>query len=407
MRDRNREFRRVPLSELVANPANWRQHPDDQRRALRSVLEGIGFVGALLAFEGPQGLTLIDGHLRQEELEGMAPDFLVPVAITDLTPEEANKVLATYDPLGAMATADKDALASLLTSLRDQDEGLDDLLASIAQQNHVTLPMPESQTDPDETPDVVEEPYVQRGDLWLLGGHRLLCGDATVGEDVERLIGGAKPDLCVTDPPYGVRYDPTWRERYDQFERHSTDPVAHDDRADWSDAWALFPGDVIYCWSAARANSIVSAQALVSVGFEIRNMIVWAKQHFVFGRGHYHDQHEPCWYAVRKGATAHWKGDRAQSSVWQIPNANLMGGKSDDTNTSHSTQKPVECMERPIRNHEGDVYDPFVGSGTTIISAERQGRRCYAMEIEPRYVQMALERWQNYTGKQAELIERR
>ena len=133
----------------------------------------------------------------------------------------------------------------------------------------------------------------------------------------------------------------------------------------------------------------------------MRSQLVWVKQHFVLSRGHYHVQHEPCYYAVRKGAGASWRGDRTQSTVWNIPNPNPMGGQLDDMNTDHSTQKPVECMERPIRNHEGDVYDPFVGSGTTIIAAERLDRACYAMEIEPRYVDIAVARWEQFTGEKA------
>jgi DNA modification methylase len=124
----------------------------------------------------------------------------------------------------------------------------------------------------------------------------------------------------------------------------------------------------------------------------------------VIGRGAYHWQHEPCFYAVREGATAGWIGDRKQSTVWEVPNVHRTRGTSDDMITDHGTQKPVEVMARPIRNHTGDVYEPFSGSGSTLIAAEQLGRRCYAMEIEPKYVQMAIERWQAYTGGHAERI---
>src|SRR5262249_13012918 len=141
-------------------------------------------------------------------------------------------------------------------------------------------------------------------------------------------------------------------------------------------------------------------------GFEIRTQIIWAKQHFVISRGHYHLQHEPCWYAVRKGHNAHWTGDRKQTTLWSIANRNAFGGSLDDTSTPHGTQKPVECMRRPILNHTPSgqgVYDPFGGSGTTLIAAETTRRRCAAMEIDPVYVDVAVLRWQSYTGQAATL----
>ena len=148
-------------------------------------------------------------------------------------------------------------------------------------------------------------------------------------------------------------------------------------------------------------TAAITAAAVVDAGFVIRSEIIWRKQNSVFSRGHYHWQHEPCWYAVRKGKGASWVGGRKQSTVWDIGNANPMGGEQDDADTNHSTQKPVECMARPIRNHEGDAYDPFIGSGTTLIAAEQLDRTCYAMDIEPRYVDVVLERWERFTGEKA------
>ena len=231
-------------------------------------------------------------------------------------------------------------------------------------------------------------------------GHRLNCGDATVSGDVARLLDNVEPGLMVTDPPYGVDYDPAWREKSWRGAR-STGKVQADDRSDWREAWALFPGDIAYVWHAGNKADVVSA-SLHACGFEIRSQIVWAKQHFVISRGHYHGQHEPCWYAVRKGRTEHWAGDRKQTTLWQIANRNAFGGSQDDTSTDHGTQKPVECMRRPIINHTNAgqaVYDPFVGSGTTIIAAETTGRRCYAMDIDPVYVDVAVGRYAEFCGK--------
>jgi DNA modification methylase len=172
--------------------------------------------------------------------------------------------------------------------------------------------------------------------------------------------------------------------------------VLNDDRADWRDAWALFPGDVAYVWHAdLRAREVV--ESLEACEFQMRAQIVWAKDQLAMSRGHYHFQHEPCWYAVRKGATGHWSGDRKQSTLWEIP-------KPRKSETGHSTQKPVECMKRPIENNSkpGDyVYEPFSGSGTTIIAAEMAGRKCLAIELNPAYVDVAVMRWQTFTGKVA------
>ena len=264
-------------------------------------------------------------------------------------------------------------------------------------------------TDPDEVPPAPVVPVSRTGDLWLLGGytikgaHRLLVGDSTKAADVARLMGGATPILMVTDPPYGVDYDPNWRNVEAAkgnlaYAASRVGPVGNDDRVDWHEAWGLFPGDVAYVWHADRHASEVQ-RSLETAGFAIRCQLIWSKSNFPISRGHYHWRHEPCWYAVRNGATGKWHGDRKQTTVREINlDKNVEGG--------HSTQKPVECMRFPIENntaHGDGVYDPFVGSGTTIIAAEMMARRCYAMEIAPQYVDVSVQRWQQFTGKQATL----
>jgi DNA modification methylase len=255
-------------------------------------------------------------------------------------------------------------------------------------------------TDPDEVPEPPVEPIAKLGDVWQLGRHRLVCGDATKAEDVAKALAGVRPHLMVTDPPYGVDYDPDWRNQADRangkpYGASAIGLVENDDRSDWREAWTLFPGTVIYCWHAGRHASTVQA-SLEAGGFEIINQVIWAKDHFVISRGDYHWQHEPCWYAVRKGKKHQWAGDRSQSTLWQIAHP-----KSE---TGHGAQKPVECMKRPIENNSSPgqaVYDPFVGSGTTIIAAEMTGRACHALEINPAYVDVSIERWQNFTGEKA------
>lgn len=243
----------------------------------------------------------------------------------------------------------------------------------------------------DKAAELQQKYGTARGQIWEIGRHRLMCGSATEGEAVKDLLSGHTPGLCVTDPPYGVNYDPAWRSKAAEeghlaYAASRVGEVANDDRADWREAWELFPGDVIYSWHPAGATSLVHAAALQDSGFVIRIQIIWAKSNFPIGRGDYHVRHEPCWYAVRKGAAAKRNDDRTQTTLWEINlDKNVEGG--------HSTQKPVECMARPIRNHEfPEVYEPFAGSGTTICAAELLDRTCYAMEIEPKYVAVALER---------------
>jgi DNA modification methylase len=235
------------------------------------------------------------------------------------------------------------------------------------------------------------------------GGHRIVCGDSTSAGTVNVALDGAKSHLMVTDPPYGVDYDADWRNhalRADgsKIGGRAIGKVENDTRADWSEAWALFPGDVAYVWHGALHSSEV-AQSLEASGFSIRSQIIWAKQQFAIGRGDYHWQHEPCWYAVRKSRPGHYAGDRTQSTLWQID-------KPVKSETGHSTQKPVECMKRPIENNSaiGDaVYEPFSGSGTTIIAAQMTGRICHAIELNPAYVDVAVLRWQAFVGAEATL----
>jgi DNA modification methylase len=243
-----------------------------------------------------------------------------------------------------------------------------------------------------------EEPISLSGDVWRLGSHRLLCGDSTTATDVGKVLGGVRPHLMVTDPPYGVDYDPAWRARAGlKHNKGRLGKVANDDRADWREAWKLFAGSVAYVWHAGRHASTVQ-DSLAAAGFETRSQIIWAKERFALSRGHYHWQHEPCWYAVR-GHSANWTGDRKQSTLWHIPAREGAG-------FAHGTQKPVECMKRPIENNSSPgqaIYEPFCGSGTTIIAAEITGRACYAIELLGQYVDQAVGRWQSFTGNTAVL----
>jgi DNA modification methylase len=347
--------------------------------------------------------VVIAGHTRLAAASSLGLAS-VPVHIArDLTPVQARAYRLADNRTGQEAEWDNELLRVEMLALAGLDVDLS--LTAFDPDEIAGLSGHQGLTDPDEVPEAPTVPITQPGDVWQLGSHRLVCGDATNADDVARTLGGVKPHLMVTDPPYGVDYDPDWRNRADRangkpYGASAIGLVTNDERADWRGAWALFPGDVVYAWHPPGAMQVDHFAALASAGFDVRMQIIWAKSHFPIGRGNYHVQHEPCWYAVRKRKTAHWSGDRTQSTLWHID-------KPMKSETGHSTQKPVECMRRPIENNSSPgqaVYDPFVGSGTTIIAAEMTGRACHVLEIAPAYCDISVERWQNFTGRKAERI---
>jgi DNA modification methylase len=386
----------VHIKDLVPDPQNRRRH---NARNLGMVVDALQSVWAARSIVIDEDNVILAGNgvteaaaeagitkLHVVEVDG---ETLVAVRRRGLT-DDQKRQLAIYDNrTSELAEWNPEQLRA------DQAAGLDlkpwfspDELARIV--GATAMP---GLTDPDVVPEV-RATTIQRGDLFMLGAHRLLCGDATDAADVARVLDGVVPALLVTDPPYGVDYDPTWRATAGvNKNRKKLGTVANDDRADWGDAWAHFPGAIAYVWHGGLKGAVVQA-SLERWDFALRAQIIWAKDRMALGRGDYHWQHEPCWYAVR-GAAGARTDDRTQTTVWEIP-------ARDDDGHTHGTQKPVECMARPMRNHVAtDVYDPFVGSGTTLIAAESLARRCFALDIEPTYVQVAIDRWEAFTGQTA------
>ena len=413
-------FELMPLQELLD-----RRHPDNAKdHDLGLIVEsikkhGLGRKPSINEVDG----KLLYGHGTSEALALMMEsgddppdqivaengDWLVPVERGKRLPK---KLAASYRLVDNKATEDggwlEPELLDVLTSLDDlSGTGFD--RDDVDRLFQLLNPDLEDVSISDEAEKLQRKWKTKTGQLWEVGRHRLLCGDATDGEDVERLLGGAAPNLMVTDPPYGVEYDPDWRNRGVQegwlkfadgspgFAPTRTEKITNDDRSDWSDAYKLFVGNVIYAWSPQGGYIIVTGWALEAAGFEIRSQVIWVKPHFPLSRGHYTYRHEPCWYAVRQGKGANWIGPKNADSVWRTP-------LDRDVEGSHPTQKPVECMARPIQNHSGDVYDPFIGSGTTMVAAEQLNRTCYGMEIEPRYCGVVLERMSKM-GLEPRLIE--
>lgn len=390
-----------PIAELKDAARNARKHSEKQIDQLRGLLRDYGWTMPVLVDEEGR---LIAGHGRVEAArrEGIAE---VPVAVAAGWTETQRRAYALADNKVALnSTWDEAALGLELGELSGLGVDLgtlgfeDSEIAAVSGTGgHTGL------IDPDEAPQPAADPISTRGDLWALGRHRLLCGNSTNPDDVKRVLGDVAPHLMVTDPPYGVEYDPNWRNSAKRADgtvigAAAVGQVLNDGNADWREAWALFPGDVAYVWHAGLFAGVV-AESLQASGFGLRSQIIWAKSNFAIGRGNYHWQHEPCWYAVREKRKGHWVGDRKQATLWEIP-------KPAASETGHGTQKPVECMKRPIENNSSPgqaIYEPFNGSGTTIIAAEITGRACHAVELNPAYVDVAVKRWQDFTGQKATL----
>ena len=382
---------RWAIDRLLPYARNARTHSPAQIDQIAASMREWGWTNPVLVDE--KGM-IIAGHGRIEAARKLGlPE--VPVMVAAGWSEAKKRAYVIADnKLALNAGWDEDLLAAELTDLRELAFDLD-LVGFDAAELERLLCSGEAIEGEDEVPEAPETPVSQAGDLWLLGRHRLLCGDATVKSDVARLLGDVRPHLMVTDPPYGVEYDPAWRNETGASQTRRTGKVLNDDRADWREAWALFPGDVAYVWHGALHAGTV-ADSLVSCGFEIRSQIVWTKERLVLSRGHYHWQHEPCWYAVRKDGSGAWAGDRKQTTVWPI------ASRDQDAETVHGTQKPVECMRRPMLNNSSPgqvVYEPFSGSGSSLIAAETCGRVCLAIELDPAYVDVAVIRWELLTGE--------
>lgn len=402
---RKLEIKMLGVDDLTPYETNPRTHSKRQIGQIAESIQEYGWTNPIL-IDPDRGI--IAGHCRVEaaRLLGMVE---VPTITLEGLSEAQRRAYVIADNKYALNSGwDPDLLASEFATLQDLDFDLALTGFDPTEINEIFEAQTGAQEGEDDVPEEPDDPVTQPGDIWILGNHRLLCGDATVASDVEKLLDGVEPHLMCTDPPYGVNYDPDWRNVVDQtikFDKEgkprsymkkgasAIKEVQNDDRADWREAWALFPGDVAYIWCAGNKIN-EAAEAIIACGFDLRAEIIWVKNQHVIGRGDYHPKHEPLLYAVRQKKKGHYCGGRKQTTVWEID-------KPMKSETGHSTQKPVECMRRPILNNSSPgqaVYDPFVGSFTTGIAAETTGRICYGMEIHPAYVDVSISRWEQFAG---------
>ncbi|HUA82655.1 MAG TPA: site-specific DNA-methyltransferase [Bryobacteraceae bacterium] len=407
------EFR--PVSKLKPFARNARTHSEQQVDQIAASIQEFGWTNPIL-IDGNDGIIAGHARLLAAQKLGMTE---VPVIVLDhLTPAQRKALVLADNKLALNAGWDENLLRIELEELQSLDFNLDLTgFASIEIDELLRDPLIEERAD--EAPPLPEIATARLGDVWLLGKHRVLCGDATSDDAVARLLNGSKPLLMATDPPYGVELDSEWRDRAGinkrgpaepsymkhRIEGHTQTKISGDTIADWSPAFELVPSlQVAYVWHASRFTSEVLS-GLLRIGFIHHQQLIWRKTQAALTRTHYWFSHEPCWYVRKKNA--HWYGRPGENTtVWDAASPKMIMGGSDETKFDHPTQKPVELMRRPILNHlkRGElVYDPFLGSGTTVAAAEVTERVCYGLELDPKYVDVVILRWQELTGQQATL----
>jgi DNA modification methylase len=396
------QIHEISPEKLIPYSGNPRKNNGAVSRMMASIKE-FGFKVPILARHRGDEIEVCDGHLRLKASKKLKLTTVPVIFCDEWTEAQVRAFRLLVNRSVNWATWDDDLLTLELGELDALDFDLSLTGFDPFEIDQFLFPPDAVKPSAEHVPKLPKTAVTRLGDLWRCDLSRILCGDATSPEAVATLFGPGKPKLLVTDPPYGVKYQPDWREKAGLGKQRQTGVVQNDDRVDWIDAFRLASTcDIAYVWHAGVHAGAVAA-ALETCGLRIRAQIIWRKQHFALSRGDYSWQHEPCWYAVRAGKSARWSGDRKQTTVWDVPNLNPFGG-SQETATGHGTQKPVELMRRPMLNNSrpGDgVYDAFIGSGVALVAATLTDRVCYGMDIDPGYVDVTVTRWQELTGKKA------
>jgi DNA modification methylase len=416
-----------PIDRFVPYARNPRKNDAAVDRMCASIRE-FGFkVPVLVRSDG----TVVDGHLRIKAARKLGSwpggDITgIPVILCDeWTDAQVKAFRILVNRSVTWADFDEELLALELQDLAAADFDLS-LTGFDPRELEDLLTLPDADEQADVASPLPENPVSRPGDLWLCGNrrnqHRILCGDATSPDAVAHLLGDRKPFLLITDPPYGIELDSEWRDRAGlngcgpaeasymkhRAEGHHETSISGDTRADWSDAFALVPSlQIAYVWHASLFTREV-LDGLLRIGFLHHQQIIWDKQRTVLTRTLYWFQHEPCWFVRKKNAP--WYGKAGENStIWACPSPKfIMGGSKDagDEKQDHPTQKPVEIMRRPLLNHtrRGEpVYEPFLGSGSCLAAAEITERVCWGIELDPKYVDVVVQRYQSLTGGKATL----
>ena len=390
---------RWPTDKLVPYARNARTHSDAQIAQIAASIVEFGFTNPILA--GGDGV-IVAGHGRLAAAQKLGLERVPVVVLDHLTPTQRRALIIADNRIAENTGWDEAMLRIEIASLQDDEfdlalTGFDaDALAELMAGDE---PDAEGNTDDDAVPEVGETPISRPGDVWELGNHRLVCGDATDPKSYEALMADAQADMVFTDPPYNVDYANSAKDKMRGKDR----PILNDNLGDGFYDFllaALTPmlercaGATYIAMSSSELDTL--QQAFRAAGGKWSTFIIWAKNTFTLGRADYQRQYEPILYGWPEGAQRHWCGDRDQGDVWNI--------KKPQKNDLHPTMKPVELVERAIRNSSrpGDiVLDPFGGSGTTLIAAEKSGRIGWLIELDPKYVDVIVRRWQDWTGQEA------
>ncbi len=393
------EIKMVAVASLIPYARNARTHSDEQVAQIAASIAEFGFTNPILT-DGERGV--IAGHGRLAAARKLAMIEVPVIELTHLSAIQKKAYILADNRIAANAGWDDELLGVELAEL--QDAGFDLELTGFTEDEWDVLIAgdegTEGLTDEDTVPEVTENPVSQPGDVWLLGEHKILCGDATKAEDYKALLGDELADMTVTDPPYNVNYANTAKDKM----RGTNRPILNDNMGDGfagflllacQNILAVTKGAVYIAMSSSELDTLQSA--FRAAGGKWSTFVIWAKNTFTMGRADYQRQYEPILYGWKDGAQHYWCGARDQGDVWQI--------KKPHKNDLHPTMKPVELMERAVRNSSKTrdiVLDPFGGSGTTLIACEKSGRRARLIELDPRYVDVIVKRWQDFTGKEAQ-----
>jgi DNA modification methylase len=407
------EFRLV--AKLIPYERNSRTHSKQQVHQIAASIQEFGWTNPILV-DSEDGI--IAGHARLLAAQQLGMTEVPVIVLGHLTQAQRKALVLADNKLALNAGWDEELLRIELEDLQSLEFDLELTGFAPIEIDELLRDQP-IEEKADLAPPLPAVATTRLGDLWLLGKHRALCGDATSLEAVARLLDGCKPLLMATDPPYGIELDNEWRDRAGinahvpaqvshmkrRIEGHTQTTISGDTVADWSHAFELVSSlQVAYVWHASRFTSEV-LRGLLRIGFVHHQQIIWRKSQAALTRTHYWFNHEPAWYMRKKNAP--WFGKPGENTtVWDAASPKMIMGGSDEAKFDHPTQKLIELMRRPILNHlrRGEiVYDPFLGSGTTLAAAELTQRICLGLELDPKYVDVIIERWQQLSGEEAKL----
>ena len=387
-----------PLERLIPHARNARTHSEEQVAQIAGSIAEFGFVNPVLV--GDDGV-IVAGHGRVLAARKLGLSEVPVIVLSHLTPTQRRALMIADNQIATNAGWNDEMLAAELAALKDEAFDLDLLGFDDAEIDRLLAGTDDETADLDEAPEPPAEPVSRPGDLWICGEHRVLCGDATVLADVEKVLGGELADMAFTDPPYNVNYANTAKDKLRGKNRPIlNDALGEDFGALLYDACVniltLTKGAVYICMSSSELDRL--QKAFREAGGKWSTFVIWAKNTFTLGRSDYQRQYEPILYGWKDGTDHYWCGARDQGDVWFFDKPHK--------NDLHPTMKPVALVERAIRNSSKSrdiVLDPFGGSGTTMIAAEHAGRRARLIELDPKYVDVIVQRWQGQTDQAAKL----